>query len=153
MNKVLITGNVTSKYDNGTNVRITVADNYKNGTNYIPVTLFDQKADFAKKFINIGDHICIEGAIGCKQRQNEVGKQENSLFVQCWSISFEGYRNPNKDKNPSYSATEFVTYKSQMLPVNNSPVFEDNNGFVDISSVSALTEDEIADGIGQTFSP
>lgn len=117
MNKVLITGNVTSKYDNGTNVRITIADNYKDGTNYIPVTLFDQKADFAKKFINIGDHVYIEGAVGCKQRQNNAGKQENSLFIQCWSIGFEGYRNPNKDKNPSYSA------------------------------------DEIADGIGQTFSP
>lgn len=118
MNKILITGNVTSKYDNGTNVRITIADNYKDGTNYIPVTLFDQKADFAKKFINIGDHVYIEGALGCRQRQDNNGKQENSLFVQCWSIGFEGYRNPNKDRNPSYSG----------------------------ESASALTEDEIADG-------
>lgn len=108
MNKVIITGNVTAKYDNGTNVRITIADNYKDGTNFIPVTLFDQNADFVKKFVNIGDHIYIDGALSSTETQGEDGKKRNKVFIQCWRVGFEGFRNPNKDKNPSYSDTKQV---------------------------------------------
>ena len=107
MNKVIITGNVTAKYDNGTNVRITIADNYKDGTNFIPVTLFDQNAKFVKKFVNIGDHIYVDGAISSSETKGEDGKKRNKVFIQVWRVGFEGFRNPNKDKNPSYSEPEF----------------------------------------------
>lgn len=103
MNKVILTGNVTAKYDNGTNVRITIADNYKDGTNFIPITLFDNNADFTRKYISIGDHICVEGALNSYERMDESGKHVSSLFVQCWSVGFEGFKNPNKNKNPNYS--------------------------------------------------
>lgn len=126
MNKVILTGNVTAKYDNETNVRITIADNFKTGTSFIPITLFDQKADFVRKFVNIGDHIYVEGALSSTESQDEGGKKKNKLFVQCWSIGFEGFRNPNKDKNPSYSAEN----TSATVPA-------PDNGFIDISSVSA----------------
>lgn len=111
MNKFILTGNVSALYDNGTNVRITVADNYKDGTNFIPVTLFDKKAVFARNNIKIGDHIYIDGSIGYKEVVNpETQEKTSKIFVQCWQIGFEGYKNPNASKAPQYG------YKSTLLP-------------------------------------
>ena len=70
--------------------------------------MFDQNADFVKKFVNIGDHIYIDGALSSTETQGEDGKKRNKVFIQCWRVGFEGFRNPNKDKNPSYSDTKQV---------------------------------------------
>lgn len=98
MNMVILTGNVCNMFDNDNNVRITIADNYKERTDYIKVTLFKNQADFARKYIKIGDHISVQGRVSTY----ESNKGE-TLGITAHEISFEGYKNPNKkeDKQPN----------------------------------------------------
>ena len=102
MNLVIVTGNVCQVYDNGNNVRISIADNYKDTTTYIPIFLFSGNAEFAKKYIVKGDHVSIEGRIG--NYKGNDGKEHLTIIAN--RINFEGYRNPNKGKttvyNPNY---------------------------------------------------
>ena len=80
MNTVILTGNVCSMFDNNTNIRLTIADNYKDNTDYITVTLFNNQMEFARKYMKVGDHIAIQG---------RISTYKNNM----------GYRNPNKNVN------------------------------------------------------
>lgn len=95
MNTVILTGNVCSMFDNNTNIRLTIADNYKDNTDYITVTLFNNQMEFARKYIKVGDHISIQGRISTYK--NNMGKEIMGITAN--NISFEGYRNPNKNVN------------------------------------------------------
>ena len=92
MNTVILSGNVSQKFDNGTNVRLSIADSYKDKTVFIPVTLYDNNADFARKHIEKGDHISIEGRLGIYRTQDN--KEIVSVIVH--RVRFEGYKNPHK---------------------------------------------------------
>ena len=92
MNTVILTGNVCSMFDNNTNIRLTIADNYKDNTDYITVTLFNNQMEFARKYMKVGDHIAIQGRISTYK--NNMGKEIMGITAN--NISFEGYRNPNK---------------------------------------------------------
>jgi single-stranded DNA-binding protein len=105
MNKFILTGNVASLYDNGNNVRLTIADNFKDGTAFIPVTLFDQKAVFARNNLKIGDHIWLDGALSeIEVTDPETGERRKKLAVQVWALGFEGYKNPHGNSAPQYGA-------------------------------------------------
>lgn len=95
MNTVILTGNVCSMFDNNTNIRLTIADNYKDNTDYITVTLFNNQMEFARKYMKVGDHIAIQGRISTYK--NNMGKEIMGITAN--NISFEGYRNPNKNAN------------------------------------------------------
>lgn len=95
MNTVILTGNVCSMFDNNTNIRLTIADNYKENTDYITVTLFNNQMEFARKYMKVGDHIAIQGRISTYK--NNMGKE--TMGITANNISFEGYRNPNKNVN------------------------------------------------------
>ena len=95
MNILILTGNVCSIYDNTTNMRITIADNFKDKTDYIKVTLFENQMNFAKKYVKIGDHVAIQGRI--TTYKDNSGKETMGIVAS--NISFEGYRNPKKENN------------------------------------------------------
>ena len=95
MNILILTGNVCSIYDNTTNMRITIADNFKNKTDYIKVTLFENQMNFAKKYVKIGDHIAIQGRI--TTYKDNSGRETMGIVAN--NISFEGYKNPKKENN------------------------------------------------------
>lgn len=92
MNTVILTGNVCSMFDNNTNIRLTIADNYKDNTDYITVTLFNNQMEFARKYMKVGDHIAIQGRISTYK--NNMGKEIMGITAN--NISFEGYKNPSK---------------------------------------------------------
>lgn len=95
MNIVTLTGNVTSIYDNATNIKVTVADNYKDKTTFIPVTFFNENTcNFIRKYVRVGDHIGIENARLGSYKDNQ---NKECLSVIGATINFEGYRNPNKN--------------------------------------------------------
>ena len=95
MNILILTGNVCSMFDNNTNMRITIADNFKEKTDYIKVTLFGNQMNFAKKYVKIGDHIAIQGRI--TTYKDNAGKEIMGIVAN--NISFEGYKNPKKENN------------------------------------------------------
>lgn len=92
MNTVILTGNVCSMFDNNTNIRLTIADNYKDNTDYITVTLFNNQMEFARKYMKVGDHVAIQGRISTYK--NNMGKEIMGITAN--NISFEGYKNPSK---------------------------------------------------------
>lgn len=98
MNIVILSGNVCSVYDNSHNVKITIADNYKERTDYIQVALFNNQAEFARKYIKVGDHISVRGRISTYK-----GNKGETMGVNATEINFEGYKNPSKNKADSFS--------------------------------------------------
>lgn len=92
MNLVILSGNVCTMFDNQHNMRLTIADNYKDNTDYITVTLFSNQAEFARKYITKGDHVSIEGRI--TTYKDNSGKDVMGITAK--NISFEGYKNPKK---------------------------------------------------------
>ena len=95
MNILILTGNVCSIYDNTTNMRITIADNFKDKTDYIKVTLFENQMNFAKKYVKIGDHIAIQG----RNTTYKDNSGRETMGIVASNISFEGYKNPKKENN------------------------------------------------------
>ena len=92
MNTVILSGNVSQKFDNGNNVRLSIADSYKDKTAFIPITLYDNNADFARNHIEKGDHISIEGRIGIYKTQDN----REVVSIIAHRVNFEGYKNPHK---------------------------------------------------------
>lgn len=119
MNIVILSGNVCSMYDNTNNVKITIADNFKDRTDYIKVALFKNQADFARKYIKIGDHISVQGRISTYN--SNTGE---AMGVIANEINFEGYKNPNKKDTSNNDDAQF-----------------ENNALADISSEN--TEDDL----------
>ena len=119
MNIAIISGNVAQKYDNGTNIRLSIADTYKDKTTFIPVFLYDSSALFAQKYIKIGDHISVEGRLST-YRNNQ---NKDVLTMIATRVSFEGYKNPNRDNRTSYTDTSDMPVQDNddilSIPTNN----------------------------------
>lgn len=94
MNLVIFSGKLANVYDNVYNVRFTIAEKYKGKTQFVTFTAFNNTAEFLKKYINIGDHISVEGRID--SYRNNQGKDAISLVAN--SINFEGYQRRNEQK-------------------------------------------------------
>ena len=107
MNTVILTGNVTSIYDNATNIKVTIADNYKENTTFIPVTFFNENTcKFIRKYIKTGDHVSVENA--------RIGSYKDNNGKECLSvigtiINFEGYINPKKNSTNVQETTSNET--------------------------------------------
>ena len=96
MNKVLLTGNITNIYDNSQNVKITIADNYKETSTYIGITYFAEHCkEFIRNYMRKGDHVEITGRIGTYK--DNLGQERISIIGH--EISFDGYRNPRTKQN------------------------------------------------------
>lgn len=131
MNTVILTGNVCSMFDNNTNIRLTIADNYKDNTDYITVTLFNNQMEFARKYMKVGDHIAIQGRISTYK--NNMGKEIMGITAN--NISFEGYKNPSK------KAVEENTFSSVNNMLRNDSVDSvSENDFVELGILN--TDDE-----------
>lgn len=115
MNKVIVTGNISSIYENAGNTKVTIADNYKERTTFIPCTVFTESTrKFIKTYMSTGDHIAIEGRIG-SYRDNS-GKETISVIAE--SVNFEGYKNPSKQ------AREIT--ENNFMTIDNSELTEDD---------------------------
>ena len=115
MNKVIVTGNISSIYENSGNTKVTIADNYKDKTTFIPCTVFAESTrKFIKNYMRTGDHIVIEGRIGSYKDNN--GKETISIIAE--SVNFEGYKNPAKQ------AREIA--KDNFVIINDSELTEDD---------------------------
>lgn len=93
MNVVILTGNIASIYDNTDNVKITIADNYKDRTDFIAVTVFGTSANFARQYLKIGDHISIQGRV--TTYKDNIGRTIMSIVAN--TVSFEGYKKYKDD--------------------------------------------------------
>lgn len=94
MNIVIISGKFANIFDNITNVRFTIAEKYKDKTQFITITAFGNNAEFIKKYVKKGDHISVEGRIDVYT--NNFGKETLSLVAN--TINFEGYQKPKETK-------------------------------------------------------
>lgn len=103
MNLVILSGKVANKYDNGGNVRLTIAEKYKQNTQFISVTTFGNTANFVRTYVNIGDAISIEGRMDTFKGND--GKERLSIVAN--TVNFEGYQRPKErvQNNPYVSAT------------------------------------------------
>ena len=134
MNTVILTGNVCSMFDNNTNIRLTIADNYKDNTDYITVTLFNNQMEFARKYMKVGDHIAIQGRISTYK--NNMGKEIMGITAN--NISFEGYKNPSK------KAVEENTFSSVNNMLRNDSVNSvSENDFVELGILNTDDEGEL----------
>ena len=125
MNIDIITGNITSIWDNSTNVKVTVADNYKETTTFIPSTFFSESTcNFIRQFMKVGDHISIKGRIGSYKDNN--GKEVISVIGN--EINFEGYKNPKKT-NSNESAAENKNVADDFYEMKNENLTEDDLPF------------------------
>ena len=100
MNLVIITGNLVKIYQNSeTQVKIVVADTYKDNTTYIPVMCFKHNATWAMRNLQVADHISITGCVGTYK--SSTGGEHLSIIAH--QISYEGYpstsRKQQKAKN------------------------------------------------------
>ena len=106
MNEVIVTGNITSIFENAGNTKVTVADNYKETTTFIPCTFFSENTrQFIKKYMVTGDHVAIRGRIG--NYKDNAGKE--TLSVVAHEINFEGYKNPSKVAKETGKETDDFT--------------------------------------------
>lgn len=95
MNNVILSGNVANIYINNNNVRIVLADRYKDKTNFIPVTCFGATADFVQRYFKIGDHVAISGRLGTyKDSCNR-----ETIDVVADRVCFEGYAKPPRQES------------------------------------------------------
>ena len=93
MNEVIVTGNITSIFENAGNTKVTIADNYKDTTTFIPCTFFSERIrQFIKTYMVAGDHVAIKGRVG--NYKGNDGKETLSIIAH--EINFEGYKNPSK---------------------------------------------------------
>lgn len=106
MNEVIVTGNITSIFENAGNTKVTVADNYKDTTTFIPCTFFSENTrQFINKYMVAGDHVAIKGRIG--NYKDNFGKE--TLSIVAHEINFEGYKNPAKTAKKTEKETDNFT--------------------------------------------
>lgn len=137
MNLAILSGNVCTMFDNQHNVRLTIADNYKDNTDYITVTLFSNQADFARKYITKGDHVSIEGRI--TTYKDNTGK--DIMGITAKNISFEGYKNPKKtDIKQEKGFTEIHSEYEQKIK---EQLTENDTGDIYLVKDGELTENDL----------
>lgn len=91
-------------------MKISIADNYKENTTYIPIMLFNNNAEWTIRNVQVGDHINVQATIGTYK--DSAGTERVSIIGQ--RISFEGYKNPKKqntrqNQTPQAAPMEAVT--------------------------------------------
>lgn len=100
MNIVILTGNVTTIWDNmPKNMRITIADNYRDKTTFVPVVCFGNNAEWVRRNIQKGDHVNVQATVGTYKGRDGIER----VTVIAQRITFEGYRNPRKQSQSQYN--------------------------------------------------
>lgn len=113
MNEFIITGNIAKIYKNSPqNVKIVIADQYKTNTEFIPVMVFGDKAAWAAKWLDIGDHILAQGSIGSYDTGS--GSRKTSLVAH--KICFEGYPSPRRRDAQAAAYAPVVSQPTQPQP-------------------------------------
>ena len=92
MNLTILTGNIAKIYNNDTNARMMIADNYKEKATFIPVSLYGPLANHVLRYMEAGDHVSVVGRVSTYKTPN--GEERVSIIAS--RVSFEGYKNPRK---------------------------------------------------------
>lgn len=93
MNVLILSGNIAKIYKNSEkNVKVVIADQYKDHTEFLPVMCFDDKARWAADHLEIGDHVTVHGCVG----SYDTGTGDRKLSLVAHKISFEGYPSPRR---------------------------------------------------------
>lgn len=93
MNIVILSGKVAKIYQNSdTHIKIIIAEHYADKTDFIGVTMFENTAKAALKYLEIGDHISIEGRVSTYKGNDN--KEYTTIIAN--RFNWEGYKNPKK---------------------------------------------------------
>lgn len=128
MNSVILSGNVANIYINNNNVKMVLADRYKDKTSFIPITCFGNTAEFVQRYFKIGDHVAIQGRLG----MYKDSCNRETIDVIADRVSFEGYRKPQQNTSIGM-ANNFI--QSQ----------EPIKSFVEITEEPSILNDLIGD--------
>lgn len=142
MNEVIVTGNITSIFENEGNTKVTVADNYKDTTTFIPCTFFSENTrQFIKKYMIKGDHVAIKGRIG--NYKDNSGKE--TLSIVAHEINFEGYKNPTKtEKKIEKEADDFTLIDNGNFTENDLPWNTEENNTDTAGETNTDDDDDLA---------
>lgn len=93
MNILILSGNIAKIYKNSEkNVKVVIADQYKDHTEFLPVMCFDDKAQWAAAHLEIGDHVTVRGCVG----SYDTGTGDRKLSLIAHQVNFEGYPSPRR---------------------------------------------------------
>lgn len=108
MNNVILSGNVANIYINNNNVKIVLADRYKDRTSFIPVTCFGTTAQFVQNYFKIGDHVAVQGRLG----SYKDSCNRETIDVIADRVNFEGYRKPQQEQSAGV-ANNFIPLQEE----------------------------------------
>lgn len=75
---------------------------------YIPVVCWDQKAEFARRWLSKGRQIVVEGRIKTRKRQDKDGNTRKEVEVIATNLYFtDSYRESNQQPTYSQSAPAY----------------------------------------------
>ena len=105
MNKVIISGNLTKDMNVKVLANETIVGNFtvanqvgfgdKTKTNFVPVTMFGQRAESLEKYLVIGAKVLIEGEIDYKSVQDDKGNWKNYFSVIVHNIEIIKFKEEN----------------------------------------------------------
>lgn len=105
MNLFIVTGNIAKMYQNSPeNVKLVIADQYKDRTEFISVMLFGERAAWATKWIQVGDHVLAQGSIG----SYDSGSGSRKMSLVAHKICFEGYPSPRRRSEKAQTFTPAI---------------------------------------------
>ena len=113
MNQFIISGKIAKIYKNSDkNVKIIIADQYRDMTSFIPVMCFDEKATWATEHLMTGDHILARGVVGLY----DTGTGEKKISLITHQVSFEGYPSPRRRENADQTYNPVVQQPAKQDP-------------------------------------
>lgn len=113
MNTVILSGNVANIYVNQSNVRLVIADRYKDKTAFLPVTCFGSTANFVQQYFRVGDHVAVQGRLG----MYKDSCNRETIDIVADRVSFEGYPKPNKPQNPGMANSFTPVHDNANIPL------------------------------------
>ena len=113
MNQFIISGKIAKMYKNSDkNVKVIIADQYRDITSFIPVMCFDEKATWATEHLMTGDHVLARGVVGLY----DAGTGEKKISLIAHQISFEGYPSPRRRETAAQAYSTVVQQPTERDP-------------------------------------
>ena len=113
MNILILSGNIAKIYKNSEkNVKVIIADQYKDHTEFLPVMCFDDKAQWAADHLEIGDHVTVRGCVG----SYDTGTGDRKLSLIAHQVNFEGYPSPRRRENAAQAYKPVVQQPAEQDP-------------------------------------
>ena len=100
-----------------------LADNFKERSDYIPISLFGKMAEHVLKYMQVGDHISIEGRVSTYR--DNLNNERVTIIAN--RVNFEGYKNPKKSAINNNTSNEPINHQIQ-----------EENGFIPLEDREEL---------------